>query len=273
MKQEIISYMSTLKDTAWNVNKFIYENPEKDYEETNCSNYLCDVFKNLGFTINKNYMKIPNGFMASMGSGHPKACFICQYGTSQKSHLHGINLVSSMSVLSAGGLSKVLDKVNGSIIVLGCAGPLTCDSIVTLFKQGALDDIDFIFLVHPNTVTSQKVSSPVIFPYESFAANPTITRLFSHNLKENGIIDIAESYSIPTGTGLGIVSHKIPCIYPLVSIVQDKNTAYASEEFGRSTLTDFAQDRVVKASQALAITALDLFEKEDLLLESKGNLL
>lgn len=269
MKQEIISYMSTIKDLGCEISKFIYDNPEKDYVETKCSNFLCDILSGLNFKVEKNYMDIPNSFVATSGNGHPKACFICQFGTSQETHTHGINLVSSIAILSAAGLSKVLDSISGKVIVLGCSGALTCDSIVTMFKQEALDDIDFISLVQPNTVNSEKVSSPTVFPYESFNSNPTIARLFAHNLKENGIIDIIDNHPISTGTGLGIVSTKIPCIYPLISIVQDKNITFPSEEFGRLTLTDYAQDKVMKASQSLAFTALDLFEKQDLLMEAK----
>lgn len=273
MKQEIISYMSTLKDMTWDISKFIYDNPEKDYEESKCSNYLCDIFNNLGFNVVKSYLEIPNAFMATIGNNNPKVCFICQFGTQQKSHIHGVNLVSAISVASAAGLSKVINKVGGSIVVLGCSGALTCDCIVTMFKQGALEDIDFILISHPSTVNAVSISSPEIFPYESFTSNPTITRLFSHNLKENGVIDVVENYPIKTGTGLGLVSHQIPTMYSLISIVQDKSITYSSEEFSRCTLTDFSQNKIMKAAQALSITALDLFEKEELLMESKGNIL
>jgi len=109
-------------------------------------------------------------------------------------------------------------------------------------------------------------------PYEELITNKTLSRLFSHNLKESGIIDIAPPYNTNSGLSIGIISHKTPCIHPFVSIIQDKKIKYSSPEFALATTSYFAQDIMCKTAQALALTGLDLIEKESLLIEAKKEL-
>lgn len=106
-------------------------------------------------------------------------------------------------------------------------------------------------------------------PCNELITNKTLSRLFSHNLKENGIIDIGDARDIDAGLSIGTVSHTLPCIHPYVSIVNDTYTKYGTEAFAMCTLTPFAQEVVFKTAQALAFTALDIIEKENLLQEVK----
>ena len=106
-------------------------------------------------------------------------------------------------------------------------------------------------------------------PYEELITNATLSRLFCHNLQECGVIDIYEKRDIKAGLSLGTVSHKVPCIHPYVSIIENNSIKYATEEFALTTLSNFAQNQVLKTAKALAFTALDLIEKESLLKEVK----
>ncbi|WP_040209916.1 amidohydrolase [Clostridium polynesiense] len=106
-------------------------------------------------------------------------------------------------------------------------------------------------------------------PYQELLTNITLSRLFSHNLKECGIIDINPPRDIYAGLSLGTVSHKAPCIHPYIGITEDNSIKYGTIDFGRATLSSFAKDKAVKAASALALTALDLIESENLLSEVK----
>ncbi|KRU24815.1 subunit B of p-aminobenzoyl-glutamate hydrolase [Clostridium sporogenes] len=107
-------------------------------------------------------------------------------------------------------------------------------------------------------------------PYRELITNKRLSRLFCHNLKEAGIIDICNEKNTVSGLSLGTVSHYIPCIHPYISIL-DKNSSvnYFTKEFADETLTKHAQQNALKASQALSLTALDLIQNDILLKEVK----
>jgi hypothetical protein len=106
-------------------------------------------------------------------------------------------------------------------------------------------------------------------PNEELLTNITLNRLFSHNLKEAGIIDIAEPKDTSAGLSLGCVSHKVPSIHPYIDIVNGENIEYGSLEFAKATISDHAFQNALKASHALCFTALDLIENVNLLSEVK----
>ncbi|MGM9972861.1 MAG: M20 family peptidase [Clostridiaceae bacterium] len=106
-------------------------------------------------------------------------------------------------------------------------------------------------------------------PYQELLTNITLSRLFSHNLKECGIIEVKDFKTTRASLSLGAVSHKSPSIHPYIGILQEEGIAYGTKEFGAETLTAFAKERAEKAACALALTGLDLIESENLLSEVK----
>lgn len=108
-------------------------------------------------------------------------------------------------------------------------------------------------------------------PNQELITNRTLNRLFSHNLKENGIIHINPPKNIYAGLSIGDVSHKVPCIHPYISVLDEnnKNIKYGSIEFAKNTVSDFAIKQCIIAATSLANTAIDLIENENLLHEVK----
>ncbi|MDU2664112.1 MAG: M20 family peptidase, partial [Clostridium perfringens] len=106
-------------------------------------------------------------------------------------------------------------------------------------------------------------------PNEELLSNEVLNRLYSHNLKENGIINIGKPRDIDAGLSLGTVSHKVPCIHPYINIVDNVNIDYGTKEFADATISSFAQEQALSASYALISTALDLIESDFLLSEVK----
>lgn len=107
-------------------------------------------------------------------------------------------------------------------------------------------------------------------PNKELITNRTLNRLFSHNLKESGIIKIDAVRDVYAGLSIGDVSHKVPCIHPYISIVDESSTKYGSVEFAKATLSPFALKQCNMTASALALTAIDLIENESLLNEIKS---
>ncbi len=377
MKQQVISYLSTCKDTLFNSAKYLYENPEESYKEYNACNYLINILENHNFKVEKNFLNIDTAFKATFGNSFPKICYICEYDAiKNQGHITGHNLISEISLGAAIGLSKVIEKIGGTVIVLGCPGEYLGGAKITMCKQGVFEDIDAVLMAHPDVCTRESGTSTAILPlsiefnsnsglsyinkntynaldamiltfnilnsinkglpentqvdsvlseggitpllvpnkteakfyiradnmqianyiekkikviaesvtslmdisysssfyelpYENLITNSTLSRLFCHNLKESGIIEIGEPIKINAGISLGTVSHFVPSIHSHINIIESSNVKYGTKEFASATLSEFAQDAAIKAAHALAFTGIDIIEKEPLLTEIK----
>lgn len=378
MKQEMISNLEKHKDDIKNLNSYLYNNPEESYKEYNGYNYICDFLINNNFEVKKKFLDLETSFYASKGKGCPKICFICEYdAVPGEGHLTGHNLLTTTSIAAALSLGSIIEKIGGSVIIIGCPGEYLGGTKSVMVKQGVFDDIDVVLLAHPDIVTSESGSSsaiiplsikfighsglsflnkgtytsldgilltfnilnsllkgfpedvevnsilsnggftPLLLPLESEAkfyirakemdiakiaesklreiaiyvsklirvqysislyepeneelvTNRTLNRLFSHNLKENGIINIADPRDIYSGLSLGIVSKKVPCIHPYISVVPNEDIKYGTKDFAKATITDYAFDEAMKAALSLSFTGYDIILNENLLSEVKS---
>lgn len=378
MKQEVISYLSTEKEALFNLCKFLHDNPEDSYKEYDACKYICNFLRDRDFDVREKFLDLDTAFYAKKGNGYPKICFLCEYDAikSKGGHITGHNLLTTISITSALGLSKVIEKSGGTVILIGCPGEYLGGTKSTYVRQGIFDDIDVVLTAHPDIVTSESGTSKAIIPlkvtfkghdglsfldFDSFTSldgtmltfnvinalskgfckkanihtilsqggvtpllrpvesegklyiraestktakcienkirnlvacisdtmnlescvelyeppneellsNQILNRLYSHNLKENGIINIGKPRDIDAGISLGTVSHKVPCIHPYINIVDNVNIDYGTKEFADATISSFAQEQALSASYALISTALDLIESDFLLSEVK----
>ncbi|EOU1489486.1 M20 family peptidase [Clostridium perfringens] len=378
MRQEVISYLSTEKEALFNLCKFLHDNPEDSYKEYDACKYICNFLRDRDFDVREKFLDLDTAFYAKKGNGYPKICFLCEYDAikSKGGHITGHNLLTTISITSALGLSKVIEKSDGTVILIGCPGEYLGGTKSTYVRQGIFDDIDVVLTAHPDIVTSESGTSKAIIPlkvtfkghdglsfldFDSFTSldgtmltfnvinalskgfckkanihtilsqggvtpllrpvesegklyiraestktakcienkirnlvacisdtmnlescvelyeppneellsNQVLNRLYSHNLKENGIINIGKPRDIDAGLSLGTVSHKVPCIHPYINIVDNVNIDYGTKEFADATISSFAQEQALSASYALISTALDLIESDFLLSEVK----
>ncbi|MDU5493611.1 MAG: M20 family peptidase [Clostridium perfringens] len=378
MRQEVISYLSTEKEALFNLCKFLHDNPEDSYKEYDACKYICNFLRDRDFDVREKFLDLDTAFYAKKGNGYPKICFLCEYDAikSKGGHITGHNLLTTISITSALGLSKVIEKSGGTVILIGCPGEYLGGTKSTYVRQGIFDDIDVVLTAHPDIVTSESGTSKAIIPlkvtfkghdglsfldFDSFTSldgtmltfnvinalskgfckkanihtilsqggvtpllrpvesegklyiraestktakcienkirnlvacisdtmnlescvelyeppneellsNQVLNRLYSHNLKENGIINIGKPRDIDAGLSLGTVSHKVPCIHPYINIVDNVNIDYGTKEFADATISSFAQEQALSASYALISTALDLIESDFLISEVK----
>ena len=376
MKQEIISYICSIKEDMYNLSNYLYTNPETSYKEYNGCSYIVNMLKANDFEVQENYCNIPTSFYAQYGNGHPKICYICKYTADENlDHIFGNNVNASISTAAALGLSKVISKSGGSVILLGCPGEYDNGSELTLTKQKCFEDLDVIIAPHCDisnaesgtsmasipikikyqqnardnynkqfnsfssldayllvlntlsqllkglnncssieAVSMKGISScanwvsdsettfylraPKIIeakllekaiadfvsltsklmnltgevslfelPSEELLSNKSLSRIFTHNLKECGIIDIDSCKNSSYGLGIGSISNITPCIYPSISITEEPLISCPSLSFALETQTDFCKGSMLKAAEALAITGLDIIQKQELLKE------
>ena len=377
MKQEINSFLYSCEKDIHDLCIYLYNNPEVSYKEHNSSEYICNLLSKYNFNIQKNFLDINNAFFAQKGDKYPKICYLCEYDAIENvGHITGHNLTATISASAALALGHIINKIGGSVILIGCPGEYFGGSKGTMVKQDTFEDIDVVMEVHPDIITCESGSSSSIIPigikfigtknlhflnrsaftpldaalltinilnstkkglpegleinyvtsnggntplfipsetelkcyirartsklasygnehikqivkyvaeltgiennfflYEQpnkeLITNHTLNRLFSHNLKESGIININPPKNIYAGLSIGDVSHKVPTIHPYISIVEDDTIQYGSIDFAKATISDYALNQCIISAKALACTGIDLIKNENLLLEVK----
>lgn len=375
MKQEMISYIEKHKEDLINLNKFLYENPEKSYEEHKAYKYITDLLEKHDFEVSKDFLELKTSFYATKGNSHPKICFLCEYDAIEnEGHITGHNLLTSTSVAAAVALGSIVEKTGGTVTIIGCPGEYLGGTKSIMVKQDVFKDIDIAMLAHPDIVTcesgtssaiiplslkfignkglsflnkksytsldgilltlnilnivekgfpddvevtsilSNGGSTPLLLPLEAEAkfyirakemdvarvveekireigiyvskliriqsifslyepeneelnTNRSLNRLFSHNLKETGIINIGAPRDINSGLSLGVVSKSIPSIQPFYSIIEDSSTKYGTRDFAKATVSEHGFNEAMKAALALAFTGYDIISNENLLSE------
>ena len=376
MKQEIISFLNSIENEIYDLCKFLYDNPEESYQEEKSSKYICDLLEKYDFQITNNYLNIDNSFIATYGNDHPKICYLCEYDSvKDKGHITGHNALTSISVAASLSLSKIIKKIGGSVILIGCPGEYLGGTKNIMTRQGVFDDIDIVMECHPHINTCESGTSKAIIalkvnysgtsglaflnknsyssldalliaintinslskgfpddvslnyiiskggyspsllpdeceaefyiradntataefiehqlreisyhisqltgiecktslyesPNEELITNRNLNRLFNHNLKEAGLINIDPPKNVNAGLSIGVVSKKVPCIHPYISMIDNDSTIkYGTREFADSTISKFALENIIKSALALAFTGSDIILKKHLLTE------
>ena len=97
-------------------------------------------------------------------------------------------------------------------------------------------------------------------PNDNLKTHENLSKAFCKNLKELGITEIASGKE--TGSSdIGNVSHKTATIHPYLSISNCELTSH-SVELANATITDFAHERLLTGTLALAYTGLDVLTKK-----------
>lgn len=181
MKQHILSFLSTIKEEVLSLNQYLYDISENCFNEYKSCDYITSLLSKYGFNIEKNFMNISTAFRAKIGNGHPDICFICKYSTGdEQGHIFGNNSNATLSIGAAIGLSNIINKVQGTITVIGCPGKYSNGTEIIMTKENIFEDIDAIFAPHVDNITCINNSSMSSIPLEL-----TYSNLWLNNNKAN----------------------------------------------------------------------------------------
>lgn len=154
-KNELYEIENILKKDIEEVSDYIFKNPELGNEEYKASEYLVNKLKENGFNVEENYCGMKTAFRAEKGSGSPKIAFLAEYdalpgyGKKKKpGHACGHNWIAASTYGSTLTLSKIIDKLGGTVILIGTPAEETVGGKVPMVEQGAFDDIDIVLQSH-----------------------------------------------------------------------------------------------------------------------------
>ncbi len=162
MKDQIIEEIQTLREQLCEISDYICNNPEMGTHEFKAMEKLTSFLMAFGFSVETNIINKPTAFKAVYSSSKPgpSVSFLCEYDALPDiGHGCGHNMIGTMSCGAAVGLSKVLDKTGGRIVVLGTPAEETDGAKVYMAEKGVFSDIDIALILHPDDKTYESGSS------------------------------------------------------------------------------------------------------------------
>jgi amidohydrolase len=134
----------------------IHRHPETKFEEYKASQWLSEAAGAAGFRVEKPIGGLETAFRASYsGSAEgPTIALLAEYDALPKlGHACGHNLIGTASLGAALGLQAVMDKLPGSIQLIGTPGEEGGGGKVILAEAGVFDDADVAMMFHPGRQT------------------------------------------------------------------------------------------------------------------------
>lgn len=156
MRESIEKKVDDISNEIIELGRYIHANPELAFEEYSSSAKCIEVLEKNGFEVKRKAGGLDTAFKArykgKLGSKN-KIAFLAEYDAlNEIGHACGHNLIASAAIGTGIALSKIADKIDGDIIVMGTpAEEGGGGGKIILLDNGEFEDIDYTLMVHPST--------------------------------------------------------------------------------------------------------------------------
>jgi len=168
LKKRVENYVDKMKDDLIGLSREIHANPETLFKEYKCARILSSFLEERGFDVETGAGGLETAFKATArgSKGRPAVCFMAEYdAVPEIGHGCGHNLSGMASVGAAIAVSKLLDKLKGSIIVMGTPAEEGGGGKVIMLENGAFEGVDVAMMVHACNFTKIAYDSVAIPVY------------------------------------------------------------------------------------------------------------
>lgn len=156
LKERVRRIEECYRETFEQVSHFIFSNPELGGKEYKSASYLAELMEREGFTVTRPYGGEETGFRAEMGSGEGiTLAFLAEYDAlpgygaeGQAAHACGHNWIAASCAGAAIVLSKVIEELNGKVVLIGTPAEESYGGKVLMGEKGAFNDIDIVLQAH-----------------------------------------------------------------------------------------------------------------------------
>lgn len=149
-KEKVLKIVEKNKQELSELCEYIFDNPEKGFEEYKASAALKNFLEKHGFTVEMGVAGLETAFRAERREGDgPTIGFLCEYDALPNGHSCGHNIIAASAVGAAVCLAEGLEKYNGNIVVLGTpAEEGSGGGKEILYREGVMDDVDCCMMFH-----------------------------------------------------------------------------------------------------------------------------
>lgn len=152
-KENIHAVVSSLREELQALSDFIYDNPELGFEEKVSSKAHVDLLEKHGFEVEYPYLGFETAFRATYRGKKegPTVAFLSEYDALPGvGHGCGHNMLGTTDTGAGIALSKLIDEIGGTVVVLGTPAEETSGVKVDMADGGTFDDIDVALCTHPS---------------------------------------------------------------------------------------------------------------------------
>ncbi|EXJ24342.1 Catalyzes the cleavage of p-aminobenzoyl-glutamate to p-aminobenzoate and glutamate, subunit A [Alkalibacterium sp. AK22] len=151
--EQVQTIIQILRPELQELSEYIYANPELGHEEVLSSKAHVELLKKHGFEVEYPYLGIETAFRAVYKGkkAGPTLAYLSEYDALPGiGHGCGHNLLGATDTGAGIALSKLVDEVGGTVVVLGTPAEETNGDKVTMADAGTFDDVDVAFCTHPS---------------------------------------------------------------------------------------------------------------------------
>lgn len=149
-QQQINDSIESSKDLILSVSRRIHENPELGSHEFAAAALLQQTLRDAGFAVTPNFAGIETAFIAKKGTGNrPNVAYLCEYDAlPELGHACGHNVIAATSLAAGIGLSSVIEKIGGTVTVIGTPAEETQGAKVAMVDQKLFEGYDAVMMIH-----------------------------------------------------------------------------------------------------------------------------
>ena len=156
IKADVGEAIDRLQPELIDLSERIHCHPEVKFEEYQASHWVSEAAEKAGFRVEKPSGGLETAFRASYSGAEdgPSIAFLAEYDALPKlGHACGHNLIAAASLGAALGLRAVMDKLPGSVLLIGTPGEEGGGGKVIMTEAGVFDDVDVAMIFHPGRQT------------------------------------------------------------------------------------------------------------------------
>src|SRR6056297_1841367 len=152
LEKKILNKVDLEKEKAYNLNEYIYRNPETAYKEYKADEKYVELLKKEGIEVEEKYLGLDTAFKATItedDNSDIKIGILAEYDALPKiGHACGHSASGALSFLAALGLNRNKDNLKGNIYLIGTPAEEFNGAKSDLANSGEFDDYSFVIMIH-----------------------------------------------------------------------------------------------------------------------------
>ncbi|HEU4318659.1 MAG TPA: M20 family metallopeptidase [Acidimicrobiia bacterium] len=149
-KDQAEAAFTTVEDELRSISRFLYENPEIQYQEYQSSAKVAEFLGSNGFEVTFPAYGLDTAFEATAGSTGPRVVICCEYDALPEiGQACGHNIIATAAAGAGVALAGLAEELGIRVTVLGTPAEEGAGGKVDLIEAGAFEDAAASMMIHP----------------------------------------------------------------------------------------------------------------------------
>lgn len=150
-KETAEAAFAAVEDDLREISRWLYENPEIQYQEHESSAKLAGYLSGKGFAVNHPTHGLDTAFEATVGSSGPRVVICCEYDALPEiGQACGHNIIATAALGAGIAVAGLVDDLGIRVTVLGTPAEEGGGGKVDLIEAGAFEDAAASMMIHPS---------------------------------------------------------------------------------------------------------------------------